>query len=538
MVRSRASAFVLVRARSAGAVLALRRGRRAATIVAILELNSIPEAAWPNLVATAHTDARLDLAVALGVGSAARRLTRFSKLVAAELRREGPSTVPPGSGAASPAPAPPPPPPPPPKLANLWVHTASSGSCARSETPVEYDPATACASAAAAWDAARNVETGTLIMFKSGIHAGWSVTGPRTPTARDYVVFASAPGEQVLIRGEIKFGCWTCPVATTSASYVILRDLTTDVHQPEAMDPGVSRYGISFNGGKYFKLENVTAGNFFFTDSENVEVRGGSYGPCRRPQSALRWDCQINKVFQSRNVLIDGVDIHDYGILPSCTSACHWRSLFLAELDGFTMRNSTVRNSVFEPWFSIINPTNVSRNLLIENNYFGASTLYGRGFALAWCTNAGGSVAYENVTIRFNSFSRNTGLAIPGSGHAGELGCRVRNVRIYGNIIGQKPAGWDGENPCGVSDTVWSYNVFVNSANRGVCGVGDVSVVSPIIPFYKNDNPNPILGDYELAGPPGAADDLVPVWMGCPATDRLWTARPQSGFCDAGAHER
>jgi hypothetical protein len=427
-------------------------------------------------------------------------------------------------------------------VANLWVDTKSGGTCSRSPRRIGFDPKRACASPAAAWAAARNVAAGSLILFRGGVYHGWSVTTPRTRAAKGYVVFAPARGQRVLIRGEITFGCWTC-LSADSPSWVTLRGLTTDVQQPGDMDPGVSRYGVYFLGGHNLRLEHVVAGSFFFgsggtkLDMANIAVIGGSYGPCRRSQTYS--GCEINKVFHARNVRIFGVDIHDYLILPSCLQACHWRSMFLVGLDGFTMRNSTVRHSVFDPWFSITDGTG-SKNILIENNYFGASALYGSGFALAWCVNAVGSVSYANVTIRFNSFARNTALAIPGTAYTAELGCKVRNIKVYGNIIGAKSAGYDGGNPCGAAGVTWSYNVFVNRANRGTCGRGDVSVVSGRMPFYKHDTLNPMnRGDYVLVGRRRAADNRVPVSAGCPARDRRGVRRPQDkGFCDAGANER
>ena len=236
---------------------------------------------------------------------------------------------------------------------------------------------------------------------------------------------------------------------------------------------------------------------------------------------------------RSTHILLDGVDLHDYNYMPSCVASrdCHWRPLYLNSVDGFTMRNSTIRKSVFEPWFTISNTGLGNHNILIENNYFGANVQAGAGagFSFAWCENAHpGELGYENVTFRFNSFAPGMAVFTPGPT------CSMKNFRVYGNIFGRR------EPSCRVNpEVVYSYNVY-SGLLGGTCGPGDVSVGGVRMRFYRNDTVNPDrTNDYELVGRRSAADNRVPASLGCPRTDRHGVRRPHDrNYCDAGANER
>jgi hypothetical protein len=198
------------------------------------------------------------------------------------------------------------------------------------------------------------------------------------------------------------------------------------------------------------------------------------------------------------------------------------------------LRNSTFRNSVFQPWFTISGPdagATGNQNILIENNQFGAQLFhqvpsYGVGGALtlAHCRNAN---AYRNVTIRFNSFANmgsiDLGLTEPG--------CGFQNINIYGNVVSK------GIYSC-VAGVNYAYNVY--SRSSGTCGgTGETNIGGTTFPFFTTETPAPFGWAYALAGAVAAPDNRVPTSMGCPATDLRGVARPQTaGFCDAGAFER
>jgi hypothetical protein len=459
-----------------------------------------------------------------------------------------PSAVVEPEAAAPPAPLSPPPPSPSPPgsdLANLWLHSQQGGSCTRSATPAAYNAATACASAGAAYSAANAVDDASLILVKGGPHGVFHISGHRRSSNR--IVFDAAPGERpVFSGGWMRAGTYDMPSA--SPKYVTLRNLeTAERGSGETPD---NRFGVKIEkGSQHIRLENLRAGNFLIQAAQNIEVIGGEYGPCR----ASKVDppiCEINKVdgwvgTRAENILIDGVLMHGFDYAPSCALAgdCHYRAMYMNGVKNFTLRNSTIRDSVFAPWFTISGADAArwgNENILIENNVFGSQVVFnqttgarsysgnGLGFQLRWCTNASaGVMGYRNVTIRFNSVSR--GATIDTSTMA-DSNCRFENVQVYGNVAGVR------NSPC-VPGIVYRYNVYSSVSPGGVCDSTEVSTGSVGLPFYAEDVHTPGPASYRLMGPSAPPDNLVPASLGCPDTDRFGS--PRSGpSCDAGSHER
>jgi hypothetical protein len=125
--------------------------------------------------------------------------------------------------------------------------------------------------------------------------------------------------------------------------------------------------------------------------------------------------------------------------------------VFATGVDGFTLRNSIVRDSfmglviaISGSWAAAVG----NKNILIENNFFGTPVGYGggsgnynnRGYArweaayFSHCHVAKpGVYAFDNVTYRFNPGSRRAGFTKDLAG----LGCgsdKIRNVQVYGNV--------------------------------------------------------------------------------------------------------
>jgi len=177
-----------------------------------------------------------------------------------------------------------------------------------------------------------------------------------------------------------------------------------------------------------------------------------------------------------------------------------------------------------------------SRDILIENNQFGARVVYqtgvyadeGSALQFGWCQNAR-QPAYRQVTVRFNSFAAGATVDVPGLTPE-EAACAVEDFEVYGNVFGAPPA-------CGIDGVSWHHNVVLGDAPHP-CGDGDVAAGVPSEAFYRTETRAPHPGDFALAGPPGAADDLVPVAAKCPAVDAEERTRGQGGSCDAGAFER
>jgi hypothetical protein len=424
-------------------------------------------------------------------------------------------------------------------LANLWVHPRG-GDCRRSPVPVAFAPERACGSLDAAYDAANRHSSASLVLVKGGAYSGQQITGSRS--ARSRIVFDEAPGESAVFEEIVQAGNGD----TTSAGpdHLTLRNIETARFGPGAPNPE-NRYGLYvLAGSSDIRIENAIHGGFLIQGASKVSFVGGSFGPCRAARNLVQ-RCEINKVdfglgLQSRDVLIDGVEFHGYDYNDECIEAedCHWRSMYVNGVDGFTLRNSTFRDSIFSPWMTISGESAGgfgNSNILIENNQFGTavSGRAGRyssrgGLELAWCQN-GSQPAYRNVTVRFNSFARGAGINLPGWYEA-ESSCRVTDFDVYGNIFGVRPS-------CTTSGVRWHHNVYVDHSAR-VCGYGDVVVRSRSMPFYAQDTPAPKPGSFALAGRHAAPDNRVPLAAGCPRRDAEGRTRGQGGFCDAGAFER
>jgi hypothetical protein len=437
--------------------------------------------------------------------------------------------------------------------AHLWIDP-SGGSCTRAPSPTGYADAAACASPGQAYEVANGNSEETLVGIKGGQYGQFVISGARSSSNR--VVFDSARGERPVFGGGY-MDLGDGDVASLAVDHVTVRNLTTAEFGPGEKNPG-NRFGVYVAPhSSHIRLENLRAGNFLIQGAQHVDVIGGEYGPCRAADSGQ--ECEINKIDHypgsptPSDILIDGVDFHDYDLGPSCFSPedggtstgdpdCHWRAMYLNGVHNLTLRNSRFRDSFIAPWTTISGPAAAAagnRNLLIENNVFGTGVNYGsagdyrqRGygrwesFDLAWCENAApGVYAYDGVTYRFNSGSRAVGLfsIFDQAGCAG----RVRNVRAYGNI------GY--RNGCD-SLVEYAYNVYSNS---GTCDATDRSAgAGGALPLYASDTHSPGPLDYRLSGAGTPADNLVPASAGCPATDRLGNPRGRDGYCDAGAYER
>jgi hypothetical protein len=438
--------------------------------------------------------------------------------------------------------------------AHLWI-SPGGGSCIRSETPVAFSAENACSTPAAAYAAANASPAESLILIRPGTYGPFQISGSRTSTNR--ITFDVEPGAVATFgNGTIQIG--TSGTPSRAPRYVTIRNVRTRTFGEDGQTqwPVASRWGLSvLEGSQHIRLENVSAGGFLIRGSQHIELIGGDMGPCQletRDGKFVFGACDINKVdhypcgaytCRAEHILIDGVEFHEFNYGAGCSGACHHRPMYINGVHNFTLRNSTFRDSVFEPWFTISGPAAAqygNQNLLIENNQFGGPVqTVGHGLSLAWCKNANSGVhAYRNVTIRFNSFARGVNLAVPGSNTSWELDCRNENIQIYGNIFGEKHNGADGGNGCGNAASVtWRYNVFAGRFT-GTCGATDVNIGGTTMPFYQHDTRAPSGDAFSLIGGIMAADNLVPESLGCPS-DRRGTRRPTDiGFCDAGAFER
>jgi len=367
---------------------------------------------------------------------------------------------------------------------------------------------------------------GAVVVVHGGTYPSQRLTA--VPAKRGpNIVFRPAKGARVVLGG-LTFGTDT---ASEGPKYITVRGMKlsyADANHQRGIDVRP--------GAKQIRLEYMDAGDFTTWQSNGVTVIGGDYGPCRAPASG----CWLNNIDVSNNVTIDGATFHDYNYLPACVASadCHWRSIYINGGHNITLRNSTVRNSVFAPWTTISGSLAAARGndgILIENNQFGlpVQSPMASGWQNAWCQN-GSTPSYRNITVRFNSFARGTSADFPGWYDA-EFGCRVQNFQVYGNIFGSRPVCPGAQTlTVGVS---YRYNVYAGPL-KGKCGPGDVYIGGRKMSFYGHDTQQPRRGDFALrkTGFRGAA--LVPVKAGCPVKDAAHRRRGHGGFCTPGAFER
>ncbi len=415
------------------------------------------------------------------------------------------------------------PPPAPSGTAHLWVDT-NGGTCTRAATPGAYGDGQACGSLDAAYDAANATGEASLVVVRAGSYGAQAVSGRRSSSNRVTIDAQGATFNGV--------------VQASGVDYLTLRNVSTGFNNPD------NRYGVYIlSASTNVRVENAQQGGFLIQGGNTIAFVGGTSGPCKAPTIG----CELNKVdwssdplSQPKNVLVDGLDIHHFNYKSSCmvSGDCHHRAMYVNGVDGFTLRNSTFRESVFAPWTTISGYAAASTgnsNILIENNQFGASVsgLDGSykefaGWEDAWCQNAS-QASYRNVTIRFNSFSRGATINLPGW-YDGEAVCRTQNFQVYGNVFGYKPS-------CTTSGINWHHNVYAGRFS-GTCGASDVNVGGSSMPFYATDTQAPRPGDYALTSVTFGGNNLVPASAGCPSTDASGRARGSDGYCDAGAFER
>ena len=435
----------------------------------------------------------------------------------------------------------------PPALAHLWVDR-NGGTCMRSADTVPYRDASACGSLGDAYTAANAGRGASKVLIKGGRFGAQTIVGDRPAGGR--ISFDEAPGEDAQFGGLITLGVGPDGIGPSQGpDRIRLRNITT-ARLGSSYVNADNRFGIFLlPGTSSVTIENATQGGFLVQGARDITFDGGSFGPCRAAPLGEENPCEINKVDHAlctrcapRDIVVDGVDFHDYDYGPECVEqgdtgpdGCHHRAMYINGVDGFTLRNSTFRDSVFAPWTTHSGPQAGAvgtRHVLVENNQFGARAVYAAGsyaeaastLQFGWCQNAR-QPSYRDVVVRFNSFAPGATIDVPGLSPE-EAGCSVKGFEVYGNVLA-------APSECGVDGITWHHNVYLDAPGAS-CGEGDLG--GPV--QYRDPTPSPRPGAYELAGPHGTADDAVPADGGCPETDARGRRRGHDGRCDAGAFER
>ena len=352
---------------------------------------------------------------------------------------------------------------------------------------------------------ADGAEAATRYLASTGSDAG-ACTGAATPCrTMGYAYRQSQPGDLVQMAGG-SYPAQSLPsVAGRSAppvefqpadgAQVTVGDL--DVNGNQVTVRGLtSSSEVSVTNATGVKVIDTRATKVWMQNAHSVEFRGGSYGGNRDTPTV-----QIAGDPASSNLTFDGVDFHD---AVATNSTVHMECIWIAGVDGFTVRNSIFRNcAYFDIFFTRLNGPD-PKNVLLENNVFEVTKQW-NGQDAPYAVNVANWLSKaENFTFRNNTFGGD--IAIQPA---------VSNMKLTGNV---------GAVASCKSGVVYSYNVFT----RAKCAGTDQQVAGALSQFV-----NPAGHDWHLRAGAAAIDAGNPGDF--PATDR--DGRARAGLPDAGAHE-
>ena len=407
------------------------------------------------------------------------------------------------------------------------VFVAPNGSDARSCKSRKV----ACATFNRAYRVAR---PGQVVEVAGGRYRSQRIvaaSGKRAPN----IVFRPARGARVVLQG-LSFG--SGGDAAFGPRNITMRGMST---ARKGSAPGArNRHGIFVGpGSRAIRLVRMRAGSVDTWLADRVTVLGGSYGPCDAVWGASNV-CGNNKIDVSTNVLVQGATFHDLRFDATCFPSgadCHWECMYVNGGKNVTIRSSKFRDCALFDIFATISGPDAGRighrNLTIENNWFDTPWDENRSgpprrarpsaVSLAWCQNSPNG--YRGVRIRFNSFHRNTGIALDGN-----TSCTFENVRVTGNLL-----MYPGSCARNVS---YGYNLWGTAWRRGRCAGTDR--IGGQTFAYKNPSSGREFDFHLVKGRKTKADNAVPrtVAGGCPRRDVDGQRRPLQPRCDAGSDER
>lgn len=117
--------------------------------------------------------------------------------------------------------------------ANLWSKASGTGTCARSSTPLAYDPTTACVGLAAAWQAS---SSGDTVRVKAGSYAAQTFFNHTPTMTSPGVTFRYESGVTV---ASMQFGRCSCEGTRQDADYI---SMVAD----DATSGRVTAHGLEF----------------------------------------------------------------------------------------------------------------------------------------------------------------------------------------------------------------------------------------------------------------------------------------------------
>jgi Concanavalin A-like lectin/glucanases superfamily/Right handed beta helix region len=338
-----------------------------------------------------------------------------------------------------------------------------------------------CDSFSRAYQVAR---PGDVVQVAGGSYEGLSLTNLPAKASSDKVVFEPALGASVQA-GNLTIS------NTDNVEFRDMRVATWDV----------------INGSEHVVLRNITVLNEtsggFMSGVNDVHVIGGEIGNID-PGDGIHFNNQYGR---STNIVIDGLYMHDLN--RTRDTSAHNDGMQTGDVDGLTIRNSTITNSGTQGIF--LNPYNggVTQNVLIENNFLGSAHL---GYNIL---NVRG---VSNVVVRNNSFASGDFY----------IGPEAVNVDVYNNILASASSS-----DC----STLASNADQMSNNLSTSGCGSAAShtrVANLSSQYANASSNPSSA-FDLHLKPGAAAIGLALDPQTPSTDIDGQARDAAP--DAGADE-
>ena len=356
------------------------------------------------------------------------------------------------------------------------LHVSHSGSDASACSAVAP-----CDSFERAYEVAR---PGDVVRVAGGTYDGLSLSDVPAKSSSERVVFEPALG------------------ASVQAGNLTIRN-TDNV---EFRDMRVATWDV-IDGSEHVVLRNITVLNEtsggFMSGVSDVQVIGGEIGNID-PGDGIHFNNQYGR---STNIVIDGLYMHDLN--RTRDTSAHNDGMQTGDVDGLTIRNSTITNSGTQGIF--LNPYNggVTNNVVVENNFLGSAHL---GYNIL---NVRG---VNNVVVRNNSFQ----------GGDFYIGPEAVNVDVYNNILASSSSS-DCATLAGNADA-FSHNLSTSS-----CGsAASHTRVANLSSQYASASSNPSSA-LDLHLKPGAAAIGKALDGQTPSADIDGQARDAAP--DAGADE-
>lgn len=176
-------------------------------------------------------------------------------------------------------------------------------------------------------------------------------------------------------------------------------------------------------------FENMQTGNIGVYSSTDVTFRNVDVGPstvgagCNRNENKIAFGSGIEVV--PRNVLFDTIKIHNQNVnAAGRASDCHYGGLFIVNVDGLVIRNSTFeRNVVYNVQIqNFAGPA--PRNMLFQNNSFGCP--------VEWLDEQGENTCDGQPSIQLNTSSSGVTANITGNVTANGTGGTAQRSGTFG----------------------------------------------------------------------------------------------------------